>query len=105
MSNKPMITAFLEAYKAQKPITNNADEAHEYLFNGDFIENYIKEHINTEDKMKQIIVEYGFKKLIDDMVEIGDEEVCEDLFQPMKVESIWISWLSTMLSNLAYEHV
>ena len=99
MSNKPMISAFLEVYQNYKPNTSDASD----VFNQEFIENYIKHHINTEDKMKQIIIEYGFKKLIDEMVELHGEEVCEDILEPMKVESMWNSWLYNMLSNLAYD--
>lgn len=96
MSNKPMISMFLQTYQNYKP--SNADD----LFNESFVENYIKCHINTDVQMKQIIIEYGFKKLIDEMTEINGEEACEDLFEPMKLESMWKVWLSTMLSNLIH---
>lgn len=106
MVSKPMITAFLESYKTYsegKTIDYENDSCAFFYVTEEFIEPYVEEHINTTEKMQAIIVEYGFKKLIDEMIELHGEEVCEDLFQSMdqnNFDNMWKVWIHNMLQNV-----
>jgi hypothetical protein len=71
-----------------------------YNLSEKFIDEYISLELLTLDKKKQIITEYGFKRLIDLHVYLYDEKICEsDLFH---FEANIDNWLSIMLKDIVY---
>jgi hypothetical protein len=71
-----------------------------YNLSEKFIDEYISLELLTLDKKKQIITEYGFKRLIDLHVYLHDEKICErDLFH---FETNIDNWLSIMLKDIVY---
>jgi len=99
----PMITTMIETFKYYKDCHPSDYDVNKYM--DEFVEKYIDNHINTEEKMKAIFLEYGMKKLIDHMLTMDDEDVCNDLVEPMTVTSVWRCWLSQLIMNVCYENM
>ena len=71
-----------------------------YNLSEKFIDNYVETELTDMEDKKNIIAEYGFKKLIDLHVYLYDDKICEnDLFNfDNKIDN----WLSVMLKNVVY---
>jgi len=100
--SKPMIAAVIEAFKSYKANQPSEYDVDKYI--DKFTDEYMENHINTEEKMKAIFLEYGMKKLIDHMLTVDDEEICDDLVEPMSVNGVWKCWLSQLIMNICYDN-
>mgnify|MGYP003333408942 CR=1 FL=1 len=65
----------------------------------DFIDEYMKEHLTDKMIRREIITEFGLKKLIDIMCEFNGDEICEmDLFD---FDDNIENWVHTLLMTVA----
>ncbi len=86
-------------------IYNKDNEFMTYVYNlsEKFIDEYVSTQLSDMQDKKQIITEYGFKRLIDLHVYLHDDKICErDLFDfDVNIDN----WLSVMLKDIVYLHL
>ena len=67
---------------------------------GDFAHEYVEDKLTDKQVQNDIILEYGFKKLIDDMCEYNGDEICEELVELDKHMKGWLYMLLMKVANL-----
>ena len=75
-------------------INDIIDKCSEYIYE------YIKCHLCDKFVQREIIIEYGFKKLIDLICHYHGDEICEELFDMDDNMSFWIHMLLMNVASL-----
>ena len=112
-NNKPYMTAFLQSWKLHLEQENKEDfyeviERSQNAFEVDsmmhiarnFIDTYMNTILVSNKDRNKLILEYGFKQLIDIMCEREGNAICEDLLNFDKEKSWWVYILLCNLLNL-----
>ena len=115
-ANKPLITAFISEFETFLKANNlpnmrslsdvTSIDDYEYVSNiydncSEYINKYIKEQLSDTNARRDIIKEYGFKKLIDLMCSFNGDEICElELFDIDENMSSWLHMLLMSIANL-----